>query len=50
MPVSAVTCQVAPAAEAYCTLHPLTSTGLAPPLYSSMKSFVSVAPLLPPPP
>jgi hypothetical protein len=35
---------------AYCTVQPLMSTVLAPPLKSSTKSFWKVAPLLPPPP
>src|SRR2546426_5161374 len=50
VPDSGVTCQLLPAAEAYCTLHPLRSTGSVPGLNSSMKSFLRVAPELPPPP
>ena len=46
--LSAVTCHVVPAADAYCTLHPARETLAAPGLNSSMKSFFSVAPELPP--
>ena len=46
----AVTAQVVPAADAYCTLQLPTFTGLAPRLNSSMKSLVYKAPVLPPPP
>src|SRR5262245_65136142 len=45
-----VRCQVVPPAAAYCTDHPVTSTGAPPRLKISMKSLVSVAPALPPPP
>ena len=50
LPVSLVTCQVAPVDDAYWTDQPLTSTGELPLLVSSTKSFVYGAPLLPPPP
>ncbi|MNU78176.1 hypothetical protein D3C71_677630 [compost metagenome] len=46
----AVTAQVVPAAEAYCTLQLFTFTGLALRLKISMKSWVYNAPELPPPP
>src|SRR5204862_8036461 len=49
-PDRGVTCQLLPAAEAYCTLQPVRSTGSVPGLNSSMKSFLMVAPELPPPP
>jgi hypothetical protein len=39
-----------PAALAYWTDQPSTDTVVVPRLYSSMKSCLSVAPLLPPPP
>jgi len=45
-----VICQVVPAEDAYCTDQPVTVTAAAPRLKSSMKSFFSVAPELPPPP
>ena len=48
--MSGVLAQVEPVVDAYCTVHPVTSTGLPPRLYSSMKSFLSVAPVLPAPP
>ncbi len=50
-PDSVVTCQlpVAPD-EWYCTDHPSTLTAASLRFANSMKSFVSVAPLLPPPP
>jgi hypothetical protein len=50
---SAVACQfdVAPKVPGpYWTDHPARLTSLLPLLNSSMKSFFSVAPLLPPPP
>ncbi len=50
LPVRLVRLQVVPAEEAYCTLQPSRLTAVAPLLRSSMKSFFSVAPLLPPPP
>jgi len=50
VPVSAVTCHDDPAADAYCTLQPVTSTGALPRFCNSMKSFRSGAPELPPPP
>ena len=50
LPASGVTCQVEPVAEAYCTDQPARETGAADRLWSSMKSFCSVAPALPPPP
>ena len=46
-PVSAVACQVVPAAEAYWTVQPLTSTAVDPRLKSSTKSLAYAAP--PPP-
>src|SRR5690348_11090388 len=52
-PLSGVTCHVVVApglAEMYCTDHPATEADPEPRLASSMKSFFSVAPLLPPPP
>src|SRR5215475_13482192 len=52
-PDSGVTCQVVVApglAEMYCTDQPSRATTPAPALASSMKSFVRVAPLFPPPP
>ncbi len=39
-----------PPAEAYCTDQPPRLTAAVPRLKTSMKSFLSVAPLLPPPP
>ena len=48
--VSAVTCHVVPVELAYWTLQPDTFTAVLPALNSSMKSFFSVAPELPPPP
>ena len=42
--------QLVPPLDAYCTDHPLTSTAAEPRLNSSMKSFLKVAPALPPPP
>jgi hypothetical protein len=39
-----------PTTDAYCTDQPVRSTFVDPRLYSSMKSFVYVAPLFPPPP
>lgn len=40
---SAVTCHVpVPAAEAYCTDQPPSSTAVAPRLYNSTKSFLNV--------
>jgi hypothetical protein len=39
-----------PPAAAYCTDQPPRLTATAPRLKISMKSFFSVAPLLPPPP
>jgi hypothetical protein len=50
VPLSGVACHDVPAAVAYCTVHPLMSTEVAPALKSSTKSFWNVAPLLPPPP
>ena len=50
MPVSAVVVQELPVAEAYCTVQPVTFTDEVPKLNNSMKSFVYVAPELPPPP
>src|SRR6266542_4689964 len=50
VPDSAVTSQVVPDAEAYCTLHADSVTLPPPRLYSSMKSFAYGAPVLPPPP
>ncbi len=49
-PVSGVTCQLVPVADAYWTLQPDRSTAALPSLASSMKSLVNVAPELPPPP
>src|SRR3984957_16140673 len=52
-PARGVTCQVVVApglAEMYCTDQPSSATDVLPPLASSMKSLVRVAPLLPPPP
>src|SRR5450830_80923 len=46
----AVTAQLLPVAEAYCTLQLLRFTGLAPRLNNSMKSLRYSAPALPPPP
>src|SRR5262245_46504476 len=48
-PVNAVTCQVAPDADAYWIVHPPTSTAVDPRLKSSTKSFANGAPELPPP-
>ncbi len=45
-----VTWKTTPAAEAYWTLQLLTSIGWSVRLASSMKSFLKVAPELPPPP
>ena len=45
-----MTCQVVPAADAYWTDQPVTSTAAAEVFRSSMKSLVRVAPELPPPP
>src|SRR5881394_1477841 len=39
-----------PVAEVYCTDQPVTSTEVPPRLNNSMKSFLNVAPLFPPPP
>src|SRR5918997_7038932 len=50
LPDSAVTCHEVPAAEAYWTDQPVTSTAAAEVFRSSMKSLVRVAPELPPPP
>jgi len=50
VPLSGVTCQLVPEAEAYWIDHAPRSTALAPRLKSSTKSFAYVAPLLPPPP
>src|SRR6185295_8306106 len=50
VPLSGVTCQLVPDAEAYWIDHAPRSTALAPRLKSSTKSFAYVAPLLPPPP
>src|SRR5512142_1865579 len=50
VPESVVTCQLDPADDAYWTDQPVMSTAAVPALYSSMKSFLYVAPLLPPPP
>ena len=47
---SGVTNHVVPFAEAYCTDHPATLTAEDPRLKSSIKSFLKVAPVLPPPP
>src|SRR3954452_21044686 len=49
-PLSAVVCHVVPPEEPYWTDHPLRSTASVPRLNSSTKSFVYVAPELPPPP
>src|SRR5215212_7569758 len=49
-PDSAVTCHVEPAADAYWTDQPVTSTAAAELFLSSTKSLVNVAPELPPPP
>ncbi len=49
-PDRAVTNHVEPVDDVYCTDHPVTSTGTLPRLKSSMKSFLSVAPVFPPPP
>lgn len=52
-PVSGVTCHWLAAlalAGRYWTLHPASDTGAEPRLASSTKSWVSVAPELPPPP
>ena len=45
-----VFCHTVPVAAAYWTDHPLRLAGDVPRLNSSMKSFVYVAPELPPPP
>ena len=45
-----VTDQVEPVAEAYCTDIPETEADVEPALKTSMKSFLYVAPVLPPPP
>src|SRR6185436_5645712 len=50
VPLSGVTCQLEPEAEAYWIDHAPRSTAGAPRLNSSTKSFAYVAPLLPPPP
>src|SRR5436309_5040970 len=50
LPDSAVTDQVEPLAEAYCTDQPDSDTVAVPWLYSSMKSLRYCAPVLPPPP
>ena len=50
LPVSGVTCQLVPVADAYWIDHVPRSTAVAPRLNSSTKSFAYVAPLLPPPP
>ena len=47
---SVVTCHEVPVELAYCTLHPATDTGEAVGLNNSIKSFLYVAPELPPPP
>ena len=47
---SAVTAQVPPVAEAYCTDQPPTLCAVVLRFFSSMKSWRSVAPVLPPPP
>src|SRR6187455_1487725 len=47
VPLSGVTCQVVPVAEAYWIDHAPRSTAVAPRLKSSTKSFAYVAPLLP---
>ena len=49
-PLSSVTCHDEPVRLAYCTDRPSTGIGDAVGLNSSTKSFVSVAPELPPPP
>jgi hypothetical protein len=50
-PDSGVTCHApVPEAELYCTDQPSRSTAAPPRLNSSTKSFVSVAPVFPPPP
>ena len=49
-PVSGVIGQLDPPALAYWTDQPARSTAASVALYSSMKSRVKVAPLLPPPP
>src|SRR5689334_24181768 len=43
-PLSAVTCHVVPAAEAYCTDHPFRFTVAPSALRISMKSFLKVEP------
>ena len=48
--LNAVTCQVVPVADAYCTDQPFKLTATLPRLKSSMKSFLNVAPEFPPPP
>src|SRR6187399_1108630 len=48
-PVNAVACHVAPDADAYWIVQPLTSTAVDPRLKSSTKSFAKGAPELPPP-
>ena len=51
--VRLVVCQgvvIVPVAGEYCTDQPVTFTAVAPRLNSSMKSFLRVAPLFPPPP
>jgi hypothetical protein len=50
LPVRSVCCHVVAVALAYRTLQPSTLTVVVPRLNNSMKSFLSVAPLLPPPP
>ena len=50
LPFSAFTDQVDPVALAYWMAHPVTSTVAVPRMCSSTKSWVKVAPLLPPPP
>src|SRR5262249_21598912 len=49
-PLRAVTCHVAPAADAYCTDQPFRFTGAPSALKISIKSFLKVDPALPPPP
>src|SRR5437762_1597198 len=50
LPDRVVRDQVEPPAEAYCTVQPATLTVAVPRLYSSTKSLVYGAPVLPPPP
>src|ERR1043166_4817432 len=50
LPLRLVTCHEVPVADVYCTLQPASEIAAAPELKISMKSFLYVAPELPPPP